>query len=405
MDSSDNESFEETPEKMLTLSTDAESLSISYHHKDSMEEIEEESSTNCSYIREVYKDNIDEAFKEIGAIIKKYKYIGMDTEFPGCVYGLKNLTKDFYYKTLKINVNSTKLIQLGITFTNEKGEFPEKYKYHTFQFNFEFDSDKDKYSEESLNLLKNNGINFEKLKKNGISEKDFGEKLMTSGLVLNPSIKWVSYQGSYDFAYLLKLLINDNLPESEDEFMNLLKLYFPTFFDIRMLVRDDENLFHGGLSKLISKIDIERKGINHQAGSDSIATIEAFHKLKENGNVDNDKIKSFKNVLYGLGIGEDNENTIKYINKNNMPKLELNRAKSDNYSQNAYNHMTMNQPINPMLYLQQQQIQRQKQLNNIIFYKNINNCVPYVFINSCQMMGNNIFLNNINKMKPVQIKA
>ena len=405
MDSSDNESIEETPEKMLSLSTDTESNSNSYYHKDSMDEIEEESSTNCSYIKEVYEDDLDDAFKEISAIKKKYKYIGMDTEFPGCVYALKNLTKDFYYKTLKINVNSTKLIQLGITFTNEKGEFPEKYKYHTYQFNFKFDSEKDKYSEESLNLLKNNGINFEKLKKNGISEKDFAEKLMTSGLVLNPSINWVSYQGSYDFAYLLKLLIKDNLPESEDEFMNLLKLYFPSFFDIRMLVRDNENLFHGGLSKLISKIDIERKGINHQAGSDSIATIEAFHKLKEKGNIDNNKIKSFKNVLYGLGIGEDNENTIKYINKNSINNLELNRAKSDNFKQTIYNNMTLNNSINPMLYLQQQQIQRQRQLNNIIFCKKINNCVPYVFINSCQKMGNNIFLNNMNNMKPVQIKA
>ena len=36
----------------------------------------------------------------------------MDTEFPGVVYNLEKIKKDFYYKTLKINVNSTKLIQL-----------------------------------------------------------------------------------------------------------------------------------------------------------------------------------------------------------------------------------------------------------------------------------------------------
>ena len=36
MDSSDNESIEETPEKMLSLSTDTESNSNSYYHKDTI---------------------------------------------------------------------------------------------------------------------------------------------------------------------------------------------------------------------------------------------------------------------------------------------------------------------------------------------------------------------------------
>jgi CCR4-NOT transcription complex subunit 7/8 len=112
-------------------------------------------------------------------------------------------------------------------------------------------------------------------------------------------------------------LINDNLPESEDEFMKSINIFFPTFSDVRMMIRDNENLFHGGLSKLIMNLDIERKGINHQAGSDAIATIEAYHKLVENGSIDEIKMKNLRNVLYGLGIGEDNENTIKYI-KNNI---------------------------------------------------------------------------------------
>ena len=49
----------------------------------------------------------------------------MDTEFPGTVYYLNNISNDFYYKTLKVNVDSTKLIQLGLTLTNKNGEFPK----------------------------------------------------------------------------------------------------------------------------------------------------------------------------------------------------------------------------------------------------------------------------------------
>ena len=103
---------------------------------------EDELSTNSSFIKEVFSDNFEEAFKEINSIKNKYNYIGMDTEFPGIVYNIKPITKDFYYKTMKTNVNGTKLIQLGISFSNKNGEFPEKYKYHTWQFNFLFDKEK-----------------------------------------------------------------------------------------------------------------------------------------------------------------------------------------------------------------------------------------------------------------------
>jgi len=80
-----------------------------------------------------------------------------------------------------------------------------------------------------MNLLINSGIDFDKIKKCGINHKKFIEQFKTSGLVLNPYIHWVSFHGSYDFGYLLKLLINLNLPDTEKDFMNLLDTYFISF--------------------------------------------------------------------------------------------------------------------------------------------------------------------------------
>ena len=222
----------------------------------------------------------------------------------------------FIIKPIKLNVDSLKLIQLGITITNEKGEPPKNISYNTWQFNFHFDLEQDVYNEESVNLLKNSGIDFEKLKKNGIKQKIFAEHLMTSGLVLNPDIYWISYHGSYDFAYLLKLLTNENLPINEDEFINLLDLYFHNYYDVKILVKDLDYYFNGGLNKLIYRLGINRKGIMHQAGSDSIATIESFIALIKSNIINDEKIKKFKNVLYGLGTGRDNDNIIHYTNCN-----------------------------------------------------------------------------------------
>ena len=181
-------------------------------------------------IKEVYDDNFVEEIKNIGTLLEEYNYIGMDTEYPGIVYCVQNISKDFYFKTLKMNVDSLKIIQLGITLTNSKGEFPKNNKYHTWQFNFEFDKNIDKITQSSLNLLEQCGIDFNKLKKKGIKHKLFAEYFMISGLVLNPDITWISFHGCYDFGYLLKLLINTNLPDSEKDFLDLLDIYFINFF-------------------------------------------------------------------------------------------------------------------------------------------------------------------------------
>lgn len=45
--------------------------------------------------------------------------------------------KDFEYQLIRENVNMLKLIQIGITLSNEKGEVPKENL--TWQFNFKFD--------------------------------------------------------------------------------------------------------------------------------------------------------------------------------------------------------------------------------------------------------------------------
>ncbi len=299
-----------------------------------------------SGIIEVYSDNFIEEIKNMSSLLEEYNYIGMDTEFPGTVYLMNNYTTDFYYKTMKLNIDSLKLIQLGITLTNSKGEYPKNYPYHTWQFNLEFDLNSDKYAQNSLNLLINCGIDFNKLKKKGIKHKDFAEYLMISGLVLNPDIHWVSFHGSYDFGYLLHLLINAPLPENENDFTNELTVFFPNHYDIRILVQGNEKL-QGGLNKLAQYLDILREGKTHQAGSDSLVTIDVFFKLFKNSILNQNKIHLSKNILFGLGLGKDDDETILYtkfgngINFGNVNQ-NLMYMNTINYYQYQNNQMMLN---------------------------------------------------------------
>lgn len=52
---------------------------------------------------------------------------------------------------------------------------------------------KDMYAQNSIELLTKSGIDFKKHEEYGIDVQDFGELLISSGLVLSNEIKWISF--------------------------------------------------------------------------------------------------------------------------------------------------------------------------------------------------------------------
>jgi len=57
----------------------------------------------------------------------------MNTEYLGIIYQIQNYCDELYYKSIKLNIEPLKLIQLEIIFV-ERGMFP--YPYHTWPINF-----------------------------------------------------------------------------------------------------------------------------------------------------------------------------------------------------------------------------------------------------------------------------
>jgi CCR4-NOT transcription complex subunit 7/8 len=270
----------------------------------------------------------------------------MDTEFPGTVFPLENYTKNFYYKFIKLNVDKLNLIQLGITLFNEKGEMCS-----CWQFNFKFNLNNEKFSNQSISILSNSGIDFLNLKNKGIPYNLFAEYFIISGLVLNENIHWISFNGFSDFAYLLKLCLNDNLPENEDDFISYLDLYFPNYYDIKILSNLIDNL-KGGLNKMAIQLNIERFGDMHQAGSDSIVTGEVFFKIKDLNLISNNDIFDLKNILFGIGKGSDDDETYQYtiflsdiINGYNISNSNINGFNNVYYG-NFYNNNINNFNVN-----------------------------------------------------------
>ena len=266
-------------------------------------------------IKEVYADNFTQEIKNISNLLAQYPYVGMDTEFPGVIYPCPVATFDYYYQFTKVNVDK-------------------------------------------LKLLYNSGIDFKLLKSKGIPHSLFAEYMTTSGLVLNEKITWICFNGSSDFAYLLKYLINDNLPEDEKEFIELKKLYFPNIYDVKYLVNDSE-IYKGGLNKLAKELEVERSGEIHQAGSDSQVTSDVFFRLVRNNIISQNDLNEGKNVIYGIGEGNNMTETFNYTQfkkgldvsflyqsiENNILSYKNN---SNNNNNKNMNNMNINNNMNMM---------------------------------------------------------
>ena len=59
----------------------------------------------------------------------------------------------------------------------------------------------------------------------------------------------------YDFGYLLKVLTDVNLPEEEEEFFSMIKLYFYNIYDVKYLMKSCKNL-KGGLQEVAEQLEV-----------------------------------------------------------------------------------------------------------------------------------------------------
>lgn len=251
-------------------------------------------------IRDVWVSNMEEEMMNISRVVQTHRYIALDTEFPGVVarpIGEFRSTQEYTYHQMRCNVNLLKIIQIGFTFFDEHGNRAKPIS--TWQFNFKFCLGDDMYAQESIDLLRKSGIQFEKHERDGMDPFDFASELIGAGVVLQQNT-FLSFHSGYDFGYLIKMLINTDLEEEDENFFSKLKYYCPDIYDVKYLMKSCKDL-KGGLQEVSDYLQIKRVGPQHQAGSDSLLTGMAFFKMRELYFENNIEKEKYSGHLYGLG--------------------------------------------------------------------------------------------------------
>ena len=242
---------------------------------------------------------------------------------------------DYHYQVVRCNVDLLKMIQVGITLFDENGEVPPPHPTDsngdpifennlmpcpcTWQFNFQFSRDVDMCSGDSIDFLERNGLDFDAHEHEGIDTYTFAALLVSSGLVCDEDVHWISFHSGYDFAYLVKSMLVEPLPSEEAEYRKFLHIFFPAIYDVKALLKmaprnedlspDALKIFNNlgqksGLQDLANELDIKRTGQAHSAGSDSLLTGKIFWEMKNvffNGHINDDV---YLGHVWGLGLAD-----------------------------------------------------------------------------------------------------
>ncbi|KAL4302494.1 hypothetical protein GQ457_10G021400 [Hibiscus cannabinus] len=240
-------------------------------------------------VRQVFADGLESEFALIRSAIPMFRFVSMDTEFPGTIFKqskqlIQQGNSAINYDYLKANVDALEPIQLGLTLSDSLGNLPDfgtPFSY-VWEFNFNgFDVDEDSCDPDSVDLLKRQGIDFVKNKAEGIDSMDFATLMWSSGLLYNGGLTWITFHGAYDFGFLMKILTQQPLPHDCYAFMQqILRIFGANVFDLKHTFKY-LGMF-GGLEKMAGMLNLRRRaGSNHQAGSDCLLTLDCFMVLKK----------------------------------------------------------------------------------------------------------------------------
>ncbi|PKA54566.1 putative CCR4-associated factor 1 like 11 [Apostasia shenzhenica] len=225
------------------------------------------------FLRRVTRRNFLRELHLISSVLRRLvsPVIFLDTEFPGTIHRPTKhhaaLSPAERYALIRANVDDLRPIQVGLTLSDS---CTGGVDYFTWEFDLcDFDPRRHPHAPESIALLESSGMDFDRLRREGVPSTWLARLLFDVGLIGSGlSATWVAFQGGYDFGFLMKMVTRVTMP--------------PWGPPASLPATLADFLGLASLERVAAQLGVERTaGKNHQAGSDSLLTCKVFFRMKE----------------------------------------------------------------------------------------------------------------------------
>ncbi|EDQ92830.1 uncharacterized protein MONBRDRAFT_1697, partial [Monosiga brevicollis MX1] len=228
-------------------------------------------------VKDVWQNNLEDEIRTLQSLVSSYPYIAVSVEYPGVIakpLGTFKNAADHIFQTLVANINMQPLT-ISLAFFDHNGNRPPGTCCWIFNFHHSTKTDFSlpNYPLRPMSLLS-------RIETDGIAFNHFAEVLTTSGLVMNPDTTWLSSSIGDDYAFLMKILLGDLLPRREQDFYELLAIFFPVLYDLRYLMKSCKTLA-GSLEDVAASLSVSRIGPPSSSGSTAILIGSVFFVMRK----------------------------------------------------------------------------------------------------------------------------
>ncbi|KAF3793392.1 putative CCR4-associated factor 1-like protein 10 [Nymphaea thermarum] len=199
-------------------------------------------------------------------------------------------TLDENYALFRQRANAARLLQLGLTFSDEGGNLPKDPmtgERYIWEFNVKVAKSMDEIDAVFRQHLTEKGIDVDYNMKHGIHPDVLCIGIWCMDTLMKERIRWVVFNGCAAFSPLLNIMrpVTENpeeqLPERREAFLDAVKLYFPKFYEVRQLMSGC------GLSGTLEEtanvlgVAVTEGEMFNQAGPDSLLTLQVFRGIRK----------------------------------------------------------------------------------------------------------------------------
>ncbi|CAN6457348.1 unnamed protein product [Victoria cruziana] len=248
-------------------------------------------------LREIWEDNFYREQEFIRQVVVQHNYVTVATRVIPVAAAVgpassssdaptgTRQTLDENYAFFRQRSDAVRLLQIGLTFSDEGGNLPKDPatgERCIWELNVKVAKSVEEIDDSFRQHLTEKGVDVDFNMKHAIHPDVLCIGFWCMDALMKERIRWVVFRAGAAFGPLLNIMREaEKLPERREDFLDVVKLYFPKFYEVRRMMAAC------GLSGTIQEVAkvlgvaVTEGQMFNQAGPDSLLTLQVFLGLRK----------------------------------------------------------------------------------------------------------------------------